>query len=111
MKQKELTKTFVTISKLFIQIISALQGLRSHSNQRIVCAAHFSRSIHRFCCQLTTYYVTLDMKGCICHFVKWQIHPFMSKGTKMYVIVLAVSCDVKYTRIRCLQLLYHQEYM
>ena len=24
---------------------------------------------------------TLDMKGCICHFTKWQIHPFMSKGT------------------------------
>ena len=25
--------------------------------------------------------VTLHMKGCICHFVKWQIHPFISKGT------------------------------
>ena len=23
----------------------------------------------------------LDMKGCICHFTKWQIHPFISKGT------------------------------
>ena len=22
------------------------------------------------------------MKGCICHFVKWQIHPFISKGTR-----------------------------
>ena len=21
------------------------------------------------------------MKGCICHFVKWQIHPFISKGS------------------------------
>ena len=21
------------------------------------------------------------MKGCICHFAKWQIHPFISKGT------------------------------
>ena len=27
------------------------------------------------------YLVSLDMKGCICHFVKWQIHPFISKGT------------------------------
>ena len=27
------------------------------------------------------YYVSFDMKGCICHFVKWQIHPFISKGT------------------------------
>ena len=22
------------------------------------------------------------MKGCICHFKKWQIHPFIAKGTK-----------------------------
>ena len=22
----------------------------------------------------------LDMKGCICHFVKWHIHPFIFKG-------------------------------
>ena len=25
--------------------------------------------------------VPLDMKGWICHLVKWQIHPFISKGT------------------------------
>ena len=25
--------------------------------------------------------VPLDMKGCICHFAKWLIHPFISKGT------------------------------
>ena len=25
------------------------------------------------------------MKGCICHFAKWQIHPFISKGTNKYV--------------------------
>ena len=24
--------------------------------------------------------IPLDIKGCICHFVKWQIHPFKSKG-------------------------------
>ena len=24
--------------------------------------------------------VSLDMKGCVCHFTKWQIHPFVSKG-------------------------------
>ena len=29
--------------------------------------------------------VTLDMKGCICHFTKWQIHPLISKGTIMYI--------------------------
>ena len=26
--------------------------------------------------------VPLDMKGCICHCKKWQIHPFISKGTQ-----------------------------
>ena len=26
--------------------------------------------------------VPLDMKGCIFHLPKWQIHPFISKGTK-----------------------------
>ena len=25
--------------------------------------------------------VPLDMKGCICHFTKWTIHPFISEGT------------------------------
>ena len=33
------------------------------------------------CCWNCIYIVPLDMKGCICHFVKWQIHPFISKGT------------------------------
>ena len=23
--------------------------------------------------------VPLDMKGCICHFTEWQIHPFIAK--------------------------------
>ena len=27
------------------------------------------------------YVVPLDMKGCICSFVKWQIHPYSAKGT------------------------------
>ena len=27
--------------------------------------------------------VPLDTKGCICHFTKWQIHPFISKGTNI----------------------------
>ena len=27
------------------------------------------------------YVVSLDIKGYICQFVKWQIHPFISKKT------------------------------
>ena len=30
--------------------------------------------------QSRPYIAHLDMKGCICHFAKWQIHPFISKG-------------------------------
>ena len=30
---------------------------------------------------LCSHVVYLDIKGCICHFTKWQIHPFISKGT------------------------------
>ena len=35
-----------------------------------------------------THFVTLDMKGCICHFTKWQIHPFISKGTILFKSIL-----------------------
>ena len=28
--------------------------------------------------------VPLDIKGCICHFTNWQIHPFIYKGTISY---------------------------
>ena len=30
--------------------------------------------------QAAVRFVPLDMKGCVCHFTKWQIHPFISKG-------------------------------
>ena len=39
----------------------------------------------------TIYIAPLDMKGCICHFSKWQIHPFISKGT----IMVSTSCVQK----------------
>ena len=42
--------------------------------------------IYLFICfsYVDVHVVPLDMKGYICHFRKWQIHPFISKGT-MYV--------------------------
>ena len=33
---------------------------------------------------ILTHIVPLDMEGCICHFVKWQMHPFISKGKALY---------------------------
>ena len=29
---------------------------------------------------LVMHIIPLDRKGCICHFTKWQIHPFIPKG-------------------------------
>ena len=31
--------------------------------------------------QMCYEFFALDMKGCICHFTKWQIHPFRSNRT------------------------------
>ena len=51
---------------------------------------HYCLNRHRFTSgivitinswRVCLYLVPLDMKGCICHLVKWQIHPFMSKVT------------------------------
>ena len=46
-------------------------------------------------------YVPLDMIGCICHFTKWQIHPFISKGTN-YVFDSAhiMETDFIYNGVR-----------
>ena len=49
---------------------------------------NFDRSLHQ-------YIVTLDMKGCICHFTKWQIHPFISKGTNYMTCVICGPFDMK----------------
>ena len=39
-----------------------------------------ARSAHPASRGEISHMVPLDMKGCICHFTKWQIHPFISKG-------------------------------
>ena len=45
---------------------------------------------------LTVQYIFIfDMKGCICHFTKWQIHPFISKG-KILLPARAECCPVKF---------------
>ena len=36
--------------------------------------------------------VPLDMKGCICHFTKWQIHLFICKGTIYTHICMVNEC-------------------
>ena len=36
-------------------------------------------------------FISLDIRGCICHFTKWQIHPFISKET---VWGLCIACSI-----------------
>ena len=57
------------------------------------CIYHFVKwQLHSFRSNGKIYrYIPLDMKGCIYHFVKWQIHPFISKGT----IYRYISLDMK----------------
>ena len=43
----------------------------------------------------------LDMSGCICHFVKWQIHPFISKNVPVsngFNIILFLTTYIKSLR-------------
>ena len=45
------------------------------------------------------------MKGCICHFAKWQIHLFISKGTIYLVFTMHMTCHLAQIVIR-----YYQDY-
>ena len=40
-------------------------------------------------------FTALDMKGCICHLTKWQIHPFISKGRVMDIVLSQLTRDIK----------------
>ena len=49
----------------------------------------------------TTFYlvVPLDMKGCICHLTKWQIHSFISKGLCVSYTVSRILADYYLSQI------------
>ena len=72
--------------------------------QRAVSSDSFhNHRVHYFSLHMHT---PLDMKGCIGHFVKWQIHPFISKGTNLMWpfkpnssnLHTATHCDVTMSR-------------
>ena len=52
--------------------------IKHTAGQYTIFLADCDSSLSRYNHQI----VPLDMKGCISHFLKWQIHPFISKGTK-----------------------------
>ena len=64
------------------------------------CHSHpVSSTKHHFNKQENYYQsVPLAIKGCICHFTKWQIHPFISKRIKGYLSVFTVQAVIKETQ-------------
>ena len=44
--------------------------------------------------------VSLYMKGCICYFTKWKIHPFISDGTKFSEHVESCSEKIKQSQVQ-----------
>ena len=54
------------------------QGNLKRFLQRCKISDVASSQVRRTCDQI----VPLDMKCCICHFTKWQIHPSISKGVE-----------------------------
>ena len=47
------------------------------------------------------FFVTLDMKGCICHLVKWAIHPLISEKTKSLFKIFTNLSKVCYYKEVC----------
>ena len=45
---------------------------------------------------------SLDMKGCICHFTKWQIHPFISRGDILLQVTSSHRCRISIYFCLCL---------
>ena len=54
------------------------------------CICHFRKwQIYPFISKRTyIHFVLLDIKGCICHLRKWQIHPFIYKRTYIHFVLL-----------------------
>ena len=54
-------------------------------------------------CELcnTKSFVLLDVKGCICHFVKWQMYPFISKGTNHMNKITSTHCHHRHCPTVC----------
>ena len=82
----------------YIVLFCAFLHLRRWPNinpalgERLVCAG-----MVLFTCRLVTYR-PLDMKGCICLFTKWQMQPFISKGTVCATRVKLCPKHVQLTR-------------
>ena len=54
--------------------------------KKTFCKCSMSVGRHLFIYVQAYIIVSMAMKGCICYSVKWQIHPFISKGTYIYLL-------------------------
>ena len=72
-----------------ICFLSNMDQWRAHGEGRRSTEPPFELQIFKICrrqYQHHDQFVPLDMKGCICHFTKWQIHHFISEGTNNWYL-------------------------
>ena len=77
------------------------------STLSFACAGYYFVSF--FC--LFENIVPLDMKRCICHFTKWQIHPFISKGTIFQILTRISFSTGTYLVYRSTVIVIYQRYV
>ena len=98
---------------LFLIIMLSLPGTSPCPHAPHSILFYLDRRItHGYCSMLSlamryfckNHTVPLDMKGCICHLTKWQIHPFISKGTNYLLSQrLASTCYVTHWKYHCVK--------
>ena len=77
-----------------LKSVARTQRVNCLNLDSFICVLPPSLTVFRLHLVIHVYYrsiqfVTFDMEGtCIYHFVQWQIHPFISKGT------LNCSCEI-----------------
>ena len=77
------------------KLVNVVHNVWPRSAQKEICSTKLVQHLTYVCCCRNSmlrkehdvmfcyhiYIVPLEMKGFICHLVKWWIHPFISKGT------------------------------
>ena len=81
------------LSTFVIRLVFGLYGYLDRSVRKFIRKIVYGWYVKAYICKVPygkcirkvwpingMHIVPLDMKRCICHLVKWQIHPFISKG-------------------------------
>ena len=76
-------KFAVTTQTTYIQVTTDQCWTNIEPGQRIMLAGYET------CVKSMAHVVPLDMKGCIFHFAKWQMYPFISKKSMYFQSIYA----------------------